>query len=371
MNGRTAAHVDPPPVDPLHVVLKRAIDDQPHLGDVDLLDAARAANPLADVDELDQQVSRWCRMRRGLGDLEPLLADPTVDEVMINGPGPIWVERAGQLQPAGPVVGAEQLEVWIERMLDPLGLRVDPSQPWADARLADGSRLNVIVPPLALDGPTVTIRCFRPRRVGLQEFGPSTMVDQLVARVRGRRSMVVVGPTSSGKTSLLNALSADIDPHERVVTVEDTAELRLAASHVVRLESRPANAEGIGAVSLRQLLRNALRMRPDRIVVGEVRGAEALDLVLALSTGHAGSLTTCHAADAPSALRRLEALAAMGDHQVPAEALRAMIWAAVHTIVVVERRGPGRQVGAIVDLDPSGRLRRVWPVEPATRDGRA
>src|SRR3954471_12698382 len=237
----------------------------------------------------------------GLGPLEPLLRDGTVDEVMVNGPGTVWVERAGRLEPTDVAFASEsELRHAIERILAPLGRRVDEAEPMVDARLPDGSRVNVVIPPLAVEGSALTIRRFRPRG-----FGPADLVaagtwtkglhDLLEAAVRDRLGILVSGGTGSGKTTTLNALSAFIPADERVVTIEDTAELRLRQAHVVRLEARPANVEGRGEVSVRRLVRNALRMRPDRIIVGEVRGGEALDMLAAMSSGHDGSLSTVHA----------------------------------------------------------------------------
>ncbi|HWC07652.1 MAG TPA: CpaF family protein, partial [Solirubrobacterales bacterium] len=261
-------------------------------------------------------VERIVRDSVGLGPLELLLADPAVEEVMVNGPDRVYVERAGRIEEtAVRFADEEELRNAIERILAPLGRRVD-------ARLADGSRVNVVIPPLALDGPTVSIR-----RFGAARPGPAELValgslseaerDQLAAAVRARRSILVSGGTGSGKTTLLNALSSFIEPAERVVTIEDAAELRLQQPHVVRLESRPSGVEGRGEVTIRDLLRNALRMRPDRIVIGEVRGPEALDLLTALNTGHAGALSTVHANSPAEALARLQTLALMAGLGLP------------------------------------------------------
>src|SRR3954454_3307594 len=245
----------------------------------------------------------------GLGPLEPLLADPDVDEVMVCGTRPVWVERAGRLEPTS-VAFADEAELLhaIERILAPLGRRVDEAEPLCDARLPDGSRVNVVVAPLALDGSWLTIRRFRRRG-----FGPADLVangtwapplhDLLQSAVRARCNLLISGGTGSGKTTTLNALTEFIEPHERIVTVEDAAELRLRHPHVVRLEARPASLEGRGEVTVRRLVRIALRMLPDRIVVGEVRGAEALDMLSAMSSGYGGSLSTVHAGSPEEALR--------------------------------------------------------------------
>ncbi len=245
--------------------------------------------------------ARIVRDTVGLGPLEELLADPSVEEVMVNGPDSVYVERGGRIEPAGvSFPDEEELRNAIERILAPLGRRIDELSPMVDARLADGSRVNVVIPPLAIDGPALSIRRFGANRPGpaeLVELGTLTpaQCELLEDAVAGRRSVLVSGGTGSGKTTLLNALSSFIAPGERVVTIEDAAELRLQQSHVVRLESRPASVEGRGEVTVRDLLRNALRMRPDRIVIGEVRGPEALDLLTALNTGHDGALSTVHA----------------------------------------------------------------------------
>src|SRR5436190_17273217 len=232
----------------------------------------------------------------GLGPLEELLVDPAVEEVMVNGPDDVYVERGGRIERTDVSFDSERaLRDAIERILAPLGRRVDELSPMADARLADGSRVNGIIPPLSVDGPALSIRRFSASRPGPDELvalGTLTpeLRELLADSVTARRSILISGGTGSGKTTLLNALSSHIDPLERVVTIEDAAELRLLQPHVVRLESRPASVEGRGEVTIRDLLRNALRMRPDRIVIGEVRGAEALDLLTALNTGHDGAL---------------------------------------------------------------------------------
>ena len=293
----------------------------------------------------------------GLGPLEDLLDDPSVEEVMVNGHERVYVERGGTLQRSAVRFESEQaLRDAIERILAPLGRRVDELSPMVDARLADGSRVNVIIPPLAVDGPSLSIRRFSPRRPGpddLVEMGTLTaeMRDQLEAAVAARRSVLVSGGTGSGKTTLLNALSAFIEPDERVVTIEDAAELRLRQPHVVRLEGRPANVEGRGLVTIRDLLRNALRMRPDRIIIGEVRGGEALDLLMALNTGHEGALSTVHANSPEDALRRVETLALMADVGLPHDAIREQLARGVDLVVHLARLGDGsRRVVAVGEV---------------------
>jgi len=267
----------------------------------------REAQPL-NASERAALCDRVLLLATGLGPLEPLLADPGIDEVMVNGAGAVYVERGGRLERTGVSFASDaDLMHAVERILAPLGRRVDEASPLCDARLPDGSRVNVVIPPLSLTGPCLTIRRFRREGFSLRDLvGNGTLTaeaaDLLALSVAARASILVSGGTGSGKTTTLNALSGAIPGEERIVTIEDAAELRLRQRHVVRLEARPANLEGRGEVTIRQLVRNALRMRPDRIVVGEVRGGEALDLLQALNTGHDGSLSTVHAnspADAP------------------------------------------------------------------------
>jgi pilus assembly protein CpaF len=301
-------------------------------------------------DDREQIAARIVRDSVGLGPLEVMLADPAVEEVMVNGPDTVYIERGGRIE-ATDVAFAdeEELRNAIERILAPLGRRVDELSPMVDARLADGSRVNVVIPPLAIDGPLVSIRRFGARRPGPDELvalGTLTAAqrDSLEAAVAGHRSILVSGGTGSGKTTLLNALSSFIDPGERVVTIEDAAELRLQQPHVVRLESRPAGVEGRGEVSIRDLLRNALRMRPDRIVIGEVRGPEALDLLTALNTGHDGALSTVHANSPGDALSRLETLALMAGVGLPHAAVAEQVQRGIDLVAHLERRADGARV---------------------------
>jgi pilus assembly protein CpaF len=295
----------------------------------------------------------------GLGPLEPLLADPAVDEVMVNGPGEVYVERHGKICRAGVRFESEgELTHAIERILAPLGRRVDEASPLCDARLADGSRVNVVIPPLSLSGPCLTIRRFRREgfsledlvRLGTLSAGEAALLTRCVA---ARASILVSGGTGSGKTTTLNALSGAIPDGERIVTIEDAAELRLRQDHVVRLESRPPSLEGRGEVTIRTLVRNALRMRPDRIVVGEVRGGEALDLLQALNTGHEGSLSTVHANSPRDALARLETLALMADVGLPHAVIADQVARAVELVVHQSRRADGsRVVEGIAEVVP-------------------
>jgi pilus assembly protein CpaF len=312
----------------------------------------------------------------GLGPLEPLLADPKVDEIMVSGAGRVWVEREGRLEETSVAFESDAaLRHAIERILAPLGRRVDEAEPLCDARLPDGSRVNVVIPPLALDGPALTIRRFRRRGLspaGLVECGSwsAPLHDLLCAAVRARLNVLVSGGTGSGKTTTLNALSAFVPVEERIVTIEDAAELRLVQPHVVRLEARPASLEGRGEVTIRELVRNALRMRPDRIVVGEVRGAEALDMLSAMSTGHDGSLSTVHAGSAEEALRRVETLALMAGLGLPHAAVREQVAGALDLVVHQARLpGGGRavvSVAEVVRVAAGPAVREVY----ALRDGR-
>lgn len=305
----------------------------------------------------EEVVERIVRDSVGLGPLEVLLADPAVEEVMVNGHQCVYVERQGVLEATEvEFESEEELRNAIERILAPLGRRVDELSPMVDARLADGSRVNVVIPPLAIDGPTLSIRRFGVSRPGpeeLVELGTLTEEQhrRLEAAVAGRRSVLVSGGTGSGKTTLLNALSSFIGAGERVVTIEDAAELRLQQRHVVRLESRPAGVEGRGEVTIRDLLRNALRMRPDRIVIGEVRGVEALDLLTALNTGHDGALSTVHANSPADALARLETLALMAGEGLPHAAVAEQVRRGVDLVVHLQREAGGaRRVTEIAEV---------------------
>ena len=318
--------------------------------------------PLLTGPERSGLADRVAARVQGLGPLAPLLADPAVSEVMVNGPGPVWVEREGRLACSDVVVDAATIDHLVERVVAPLGLRADRTAPLVDARMADGSRVNVALPPLAVDGPYDTIRRFRPRRVTLAEVAPPAVAALLADAVVGRANLVVAGGSGAGKTTLLNALGAHIPHGQRIVTVEDVAELGLPSDHVLRLEARPANAEAVGAVTIRDLVRNALRMRPDRLVIGEVRGAESLDLLQAMNTGHAGSMATCHANSPADAVERLATMALMGDIALPLAAVRDQLRAAVDVVVQIGRAPSGRRSVVAVwevprpDEDPTGRL---------------
>ncbi len=318
----------------------------------------------------EELVGRVLRDTVGLGPLERLLADPEVDEVLVNGHEEVWVERRGRLErtPSGFESDTHLRDV-IERILGPIGRRVDELEPMADGRLGDGSRVNVVIPPLAVDGPALSIRRFSGLRPGPEELErrgaiPAALMAILGEAVRNRRSLLISGGTGSGKTTVLNALSSFIASSERLITIEDAAELRLQQPHVVRLETRPASVEGSGGVGIRDLVRNALRMRPDRLIVGEVRGPEAMDLLVALNTGHSGALSTVHANSPAEALRRVEMLALMAGLEVPHDVVREQLANALDLVLHLERTPSGtRRALALAELKPrSGGigLREVW-----------
>jgi pilus assembly protein CpaF len=295
----------------------------------------------------------------GLGPLERLLGDPSVTEIMVNGPNRVFVERAGELEAVECALDAATIVRIAERVIAPLGLRLDRASPMVDARLPDGARLHAVLPPLAPDGPCLTIRRFGARRVPLDAFGLDDAARHFLdALVHSGANIVVSGATSSGKTTCCNALARAFAPTERIVTIEETAELRLDQPHVVRLEARPANAEGAGAVSVRELVRAALRMRPDRLVVGEVRGGEALDMLQACNTGHDGSLSTVHANAPADAIARLETLTLLSGVALPLTAVRAQLASAIDVIVQVARGHGGRRlVVAVAEIEAGSRPR--------------
>jgi len=293
----------------------------------------------------------------GYGAIEPLLRDDTVTEILVNGPSHVYIERNGLLQEAG-ITFRDEAEVMriIDRIVSPLGRRVDEASPMVDARLPDGSRVNVIIPPLSLIGPCISIRKFAKTVLTAEDMTrlgtmPKDMVDFLRACVQARLNIVISGGTSTGKTTLLNVLSSLLPGTERIVTIEDAAELQMNQQHVVRLEARPANVEGRGQITIRQLVINALRMRPDRIVVGEVRGGEALDMLQAMNTGHDGSLTTAHSNSPRDTLHRIETMALMAGMDLPLRAVREQLASAFDLIVHLDRMIDGsRKIVQIAEV---------------------
>ena len=349
-------------VDAVH---RRVVDtmEQISVPSVDIAAIVRALAPLTPTDVVDDVVARVAARVHGLGPVEPLLADPLVSEVMINGPGPVWIERCGVVSRSQVSLDRAAVDLVIERIVSPLGRRVDQLTPCVDGRLPDGSRVHVAVPPVAVDGPYVTIRRFVVLDVALEMFAGPSMVALLEELVDRGANLVVSGGTGAGKTTLLNALAGRVSPQHRVITIEDAAELQLEHPHVVRLEARPESREGGGAVTIRDLVRNALRMRPDRMVVGEVRGPEALDLLHALNTGHGGCLSTLHANGPVDALRRLAALAAAADERLGVEAVRDHVASAIDAIVHVGRvAGGARRVSAVAEVSGHDTVRLLADV---------
>lgn len=308
----------------------------------------------------DEQATVADLLRRdtvGLGPLEELLSDVSVDEVLVVGASKVWVERDGSLELTSVRFGSEaELFAVIDRILGPLGRRVDELSPMTDARLPDGSRLNVTLPPLALDGPCLSIRRFGSGALDIERLRERKTLSGASLRalrdaVEQRKSILISGGTGAGKTTLLNALSEFIANEERVITIEDAAELSLRQPHVVRLETRPPNIEGRGLVTIRDLLRNALRMRPDRLVIGEVRGAEAFDLISALNTGHEGTMSTIHANSPRDAIARLATLASLAELTLPSEVIREQIGRGFDVVVQISRLGDGsRRVTSIAEF---------------------
>ncbi|GLZ08940.1 secretion protein [Actinomadura sp. NBRC 104412] len=310
----------------------------------------------------------------GLGVLEPLLADPSVTEIMVNGPDDIYVERAGRVHRIDTTFASdEQLYQTIDRIVAQVNRRVDESSPMVDARLPSGERVNVIIPPLSLVGPVLTIRRF-PRSFTIAELVRMGSVDPaagllLEEFVKARLNVVISGGTGTGKTTMLNALSAFVPSWERIITIEDSAELRLQQEHVISLESRPPNIEGSGQITIRDLVRNSLRMRPDRIIVGEVRGPETVDMLQAMNTGHEGSMVTVHANSADDAIYRLQTLASMSEVKLPFETIRDQINSAIDVIVHLNRGADGsRRIGEIAVVasqrQEEFRLQPVYLFEP-------
>lgn len=324
--------------DELRVEVRRAAEDQ-----------CRRSPELLSLGERERLVAEILDETFGLGPLESLMHDPEVTDILVNGAETVYVERNGRLEQSDVKFNNDQhlLQI-IQRIAGRVGRRVDETSPMVDARLIDGSRVNAIIPPLALNGPTMSIRRFgiHPLRItdllARKSINPE-MVQFLSACIKGRINLIISGGTGSGKTTLLNALSSFIPTNERIATIEDAAELQLQQPHVVRLETRPANVEGSGLVTTRDLTRNALRMRPDRIIVGECRGAEALDMLQAMNTGHEGSLTTIHANDCRDALSRLEMMVGMAGFEIPIWTIRRQIASAIQVVVQMARLMGGQR----------------------------
>lgn len=331
--------------------------------------ALRRAAPLWPADALRQATDAVLHRFEGLGVLQPLLDDPSVSEVMVNGEV-VWVERQGRLERTSLRIDAIEVQRLVERLVGPAGVRVDRASPIVDVHLPDGSRANVVLPPVALDGACITIRRFVLREATLADFASPPVADLLADAVRRRCNLVVSGGTGSGKTTLLNALAAHLGPDERIVTIEDTAELRLGHPHVVRLQSRRPNTEGVGEVTIRALVRTALRMRPDRIIVGEARGDEVMDMVQAMNSGHEGSMSTCHANSTRDALRRLEALALLGDASRSPAFVRDQLAAALRVVVHVARAEDGkRRVREVIAVGADADWQTGSGLHPLVRAG--
>nr|WP_319950660.1 CpaF family protein [Sphingomonas sp. BN140010] len=334
-----------------------------NLSALDTLSREQIEDEIGDIirEELDKQDRALNQQERkqlvadvldellGLGPIEPLLKDPTITDILVNGATRVFVERYGVLEPtAVRFKDDKHLLRIIQKIVSSVGRRVDESAPLVDARLADGSRVNAVVPPLAIDGPLLSIRKFAKVPISLDrlvEIGsvPPAIAEVLKAVVASRRNVLISGGTGSGKTTMLNAMSAFIDSRERIVTIEDSAELQLQQTHVARLETRPSNIEGKGEITQRDLVKNALRMRPDRIIVGEVRAGEAFDMLQAMNTGHEGSMTTVHANTPRDALSRIEQMIGMSGIDMPARAARAQVASAIHIVIQVARLSDGRR----------------------------
>jgi len=315
--------------------------------------------PLSTQD-LNQLVRDTLDEVTGYGPLEPLLADPRINDILVNGPDSVFIEVAGVLQKASVrFINDDHVVRVIRRMLAPLGRRLDESSPMVDARLPDGSRVNAIIPPLALDGPSISIRKFTRHHLGAQELIDSgslteACLDTMVKAVESRRNIIISGGTGTGKTTMLNLISQYIPRQERILTIEDSAELVLNHPHVVRLETRPANTEGKGRISARELVINALRMRPDRIILGEVRSNEIIELLQAMNTGHDGSMSTIHANSTRDALVRIETLLAVSGYEASETAIGRLIGSALDIIIQLERLPDGRRrVSEVVALTPT------------------
>jgi pilus assembly protein CpaF len=346
----------------LVAALCEAAQGEPGSAEQAVREHVRRLAPLAGGDARERLVSAAVARLDGLGALDALLRDAAVDEVLVNGSGDVWIERRGELERRGAIATAE-LAVVIERILAPLGRRLDRTTPIVDARLGDGTRVCAVVPPISVDGTILSLRRFRTEPLPLTAFGDATVTEALGELVERRCNAVVCGSTSSGKTSLLSSLLGLVRGGERIVLLEDTAELAPRSDHVVRLEARPGTNDGVPAITVEQLLRTALRLRPDRLVVGEVRGDEVLGLVQALNTGHDGSWSTCHANSALDALHRLETLVVQAAPAWPLRAVRDHIVRCIDAVVHVERTAGGmrrvREIAEVTDRDGAPATRPI------------
>ncbi len=327
--------------------LRSWLADDAQLTKEQLTERVRRSGPASGATETYSEIHRTFRRMSGFGPLTRLLASEDVNDICINGPGEVLVDAGGRWHRSGIQVDGDDLDLMIERLLAPSGRRLDRLHPIVDAQLGDGSRINVVSSPVALGGPIVTIRRFKTWGHPLDSFGDESQVTQIRAALRNRLNIVVSGATGAGKTSLITALVNELPEDERLVLVEDTAELYAPAHSVVRMETQPAVGELSVHISLRDLLRNALRMRPDRLIVGEVRGPEALDLLLALNTGHRGSLATCHGSNSGAVLERIALLAQLS-READAGPIRSMVKAGIDLVVHVERTGSDRRISEIV-----------------------
>lgn len=319
------------------------------------------AEPLASSNTIEQVVAEVLARVDGLGPLHEYGQDPAVSEIMVNGDGQIWLERAGRLECTERRLEADAVDHLIRRLAASVGRRIDFTNPSVDVRLSDGSRLHAIIPPLAVDGPSVTIRRFRTHAPRLDELATATASTLLQEAVEAQQTIIVAGGTSSGKTTLLNALAAGIAKDARIVTIEDAAELRLPGRHIVRLETRRPS-EGAAEVTLRELTRHALRMRPDRIICGEMRGPETLDLIQAMNTGHRGSMSTVHANTPADVLRRIETMMLLADAELPLRAIRDQLASCLDLVVMMERGESGeRKVSSIARVPD--RASNDWVLE--------
>ncbi|MGI9608798.1 MAG: CpaF family protein [Acidimicrobiia bacterium] len=318
-----------------------------------LTERLRRVVPAAEARGTNSEVHNTLRTMTGFGPLTRLLRSQDVNDICINGPGEVLVDADGGWHRSGIVLTAAELELLVERLLAPSGRRIDRLHPMVDAQLGDGSRINVVGAPVSLDGPIVTIRRFKASGVPLEAFGTTSQTEELRRVLGQRRNIVVSGTTGAGKTALVGALLNELPPSERLVVVEDTAELSVAGRSAVRMETQPAVGEVDRQVSLRDLVRNALRMRPDRLIVGEVRGPEALDLLLALNTGHRGSLSTCHGSSCGSVLERIALLAQLAG-EVDAGAVRSMVRSSIDVVVHLDRTGSERRISEIAETQRTG-----------------